>query len=159
MFRPCPLCLRDLSGGHRIGKFGPAHPQHSVGVKVDAEGGREFLLTLRLRERMALNQQFNEWIRMTTVRPRNLKAAFFAAGHRTTPGKPKGRFGRAFNELSDAYKHIADALSPEGPPTVQRALLMYDIAGETAERYADQTIAEHDADMDVLAVLVSAEDL
>jgi hypothetical protein len=124
-----------------------------------ADGAREFLLTLRLRERMALNQEFNEWIRMSTVRPRNLKAAFFATGHTTDPEQSQGLFGRAFTELSDAYRHIADALSADGPPTVQRALLMYDIAGETSERYADPTIVEHDGDMDVLAVLVSAADL
>ena len=188
MWFPAPLLLKeadpvqprshvlvDLTGARGVGKtFLAMHALDAAGYAngdgptgdfiysvpaAGAEGAREFLLTLRLRERMALNQHFNEWIRMSTVRPRNLKAAFFATAHQPHPPKPKGLFGRAFNELTDAYRHLSDALSPEGPPTVQRVLLMYDIAGETAERYADQTIAEHDADMDVLAVLVSAEDL
>lgn len=189
MWFPAPLLLKeadpvqprsqvlvDLTGARGVGKtFLAMHALDADGYTngdgptgdfiysmpaAGAEAAREFLLTLRLRERMALNQQFNEWIRMSTVRPRNLKAAFFANEHHMdAPRKPRGLFGRAVNELTDAYRHIADALSPEGPPTVQRALLMYDIAGETSERYADQTIAEHDADMDVLAVLVSAEDL
>lgn len=188
MWFPAPLLLKqvdplasrsqvlvDFTGARGVGKtFLAMHALDADGYtngggptgdfiysvpSAGADGAREFLLTLRLRERMALNQQFNDWIRMSTVRPRNLKAAFFATGGRNDPEQPQGIFGRAFNELSDAYRHIADALTADGPPTVQRALLMYDIAGETAERYSDPTIVEHDADMDVLAVLVSAEDL
>ena len=126
-----------------------------------ADGAREFLVTLRLRERMALNQQYDQWIRMSVVRPRNLKAAFFSDDTRPAAqmhqAKPLWR--RAVNELSVAYRHISQALLPDAPPTAQRALVIYDIAGEAAERYAHETIAEHDEHMDVLAVLVSAEDL
>jgi hypothetical protein len=174
---PRPYVLVDFTGARRVGKtFLAMHaldaegysngggPTESFIYAMPASGpvsAQEFLVTLRLRERMALNQQYDQWIRMSVVRPRNLKAAFFADETRAAAPAHQRRplWRRAMNELSGAFSQISQALLPDAPPTAQRALVIYDIAGEAAERYAHETIAEHDEHMDVLAVLISAEDL
>jgi hypothetical protein len=188
MWFPAPLLLKerdavqarshvlvDFTGARGVGKtFLAMHALDEAGYKNGAgytgdfiysspaagggDGAREFLLTLRLRERMALNQQYDQWIRMSVVRPRNLKVAFFAAERKPAAGQKPPQSGWR-QALTVAYHDIAKVFVNEAPRSAHRALLIYDIAGETAERFSHQTIAEHDQHMDVLAVLVSAEDM
>ncbi len=121
-------------------------PADSKNTQVAAT---EFLQTLRLREVMAANQAFGSHLASTAQRPRNLKVAFLdelktaaAAG----AGVVAGLRARVHAYAGTLSEHV-------------HTLMLYDIAGEQAEGSFSPLIHEHDQQMDVLAVVVSAAEL
>lgn len=99
----------------------------------------EFLETLRLREVMQGNEDFSQRLRSTESRPRNLKVSFFVPS-------VTGRF-RWLRKLVQTLEGSV------------HSLMLYDISGEAAEKSFDRNINEHDQHMDVVAVVISAEDI
>jgi hypothetical protein len=121
----------------------------------------EFLLTLHLSEllRDDQHQTFDELLESTTLRPRNLKAMLFRDGARE-PSVPRILRPRLMKWLKDLYIDIRQKGEVQGaePETSFRGLLLYDLSGEAAESHS-LDVLRHDEEMDVLAVLLSQEDL
>jgi hypothetical protein len=118
----------------------------------------DFLQTLYLRQLLRSGQPdaFAEQLTATTVRPRNLKVALFPqpASRRRVP------WFLRWGPLEQTYIDVRDALTQRGgePETNYRALMLYDIAGESVE--LDHVVVDrHDGEMDVVAVMLSMEDL
>jgi len=108
--------------------------EHNVSI-----ASTEFLETLRLREVMQNNEDFSRLLRATDSRPRNLKVSFFVPS--ITGRLP---WLRKLRQTFEGSIH---------------SLMLYDISGESAEKSFDGNINEHDQHMDVVAVVISAEDI
>jgi hypothetical protein len=128
----------------------------------------EFLRALRMRECLALDEPFGPWALPTPVRPRNLRAALFDARD-LQPAHVEGAGGAAvaptaapsaLAELKAGWHAVRAALLGDQPPGPDVcALVVYDLAGECAEGMNHPLVSEHEPAMDVLAVMISAEDL
>lgn len=124
----------------------------------------EFLGTLYLRQLLfqARHALFEEALASTAFRPRNLKTAFFLADADDHPAqkKPQERMERAKSGMRAFWDTVRSRLTPDGdtPDDSYRALMFYDLAGEHVEEDGIE-VARHDEAMDVVAVLVSADDL
>lgn len=118
----------------------------------------DFLRTLYQRQLLYEGRQreFALMLAATAARPRNLKVALFPEA---PSARPAPWMFRALG-LGGIYQDLYDTLTTRGqePEASFRALMLYDLSGESVER--DNTdVLRHDGEVDVLAVLLSLEDL
>jgi hypothetical protein len=143
----------------------------SPALAVAAPTSDEFLQTLYLREMLRHSEprHFEDALNSTSSRPRNLKAALFPAVARDQASDRGGAsirrlpllqrlpFSRSATEFIEAIGQRL-AVRGDAPYWPYRGLLVYDLAGEAVEE-GHVDVRRHDEAMDVIAVLVSAEDL
>lgn len=131
-----------------------------------ALASREFLQTLRLHEVMANNLSFTNYLASTSERPRNLKAVFFHALGPSSRSRlaPRARHknflvrrtAATWTRTRKAFRSLIRIVTGSGQV---ETLLLYDISGETAAATFNPLVDAHDAQADVMAVVISAEDL
>lgn len=137
----------------------------------------EFLNTLLIRMLLQGNSDFRSFLRATPERHLNLKAGLFVRESLTTwlrdGDAPQTRQTPAIQGDSPQRPWVAafrrvlrDFIRVLSPPKSARttvdwfcSLLMYDIAGETVSAGDSAILDEHQNAMDVMLVVVSAEDL
>lgn len=126
------------------------------GAETRGDAG-DFLRTLYLRQllREQRPREFATLLAATVQRPRNLKVALF-------PESPPHPVPRLFDfwPLRDLIIDLDKSMGWLGhqPEASFRALMMYDLSGEAVERDR-QDVLRLDSEMNVVAVLLSLEDL
>jgi hypothetical protein len=156
------LAMHAGYGGTYLGQPKPGEDYFFIHQGDQSAGHQaEFLLTLHLSQllREDRHQTFDELIESTSVRPRNLKAMLFRDGPPSS-SVPRILRPRVMKWVKDLYIDIKQKGELQGaePETSFRGLLLYDLAGEAAESHS-LDVLRHDEEMDVLAVLLSQEDL
>jgi hypothetical protein len=138
--------------GHLAGDFIYCSPE----LPGSSTPGRTYLQILKMRELMAKNELFDDWLDATPERPRSIKAVFFSRSKALVTAKepPKGIRGELANSRDLVRVMLKRAMGSAGASTDSSVVVFYDLAGETSEAAAHIRTREHEANVDVLAVVV-----